>query len=64
MNVGEAARPAKFVRTVALPAPAKVPLAPVAGAANVTLAPEITLLKLSVTETTNGLLKAVPTLAD
>jgi hypothetical protein len=64
VKVGEVATPEALVCTVAtVPLPAKVPLAPVAGAVNVTLTPEIGLLFASVTVATNALRKAWPTCA-
>jgi hypothetical protein len=56
---GDAATPEVLVSRVAvIPPPAKVPLAPEAGALNVTLTPETGLPLASFTVTTNGLLKA------
>jgi hypothetical protein len=56
------ATPLEFVTAVFVP-PANVPLAPVAGGAKVTVAPGVTLPKLSLTVTTNGNAKAVVTFA-
>jgi hypothetical protein len=58
VKTGEVAMPEVLVFTVAvIPPPANVPLAPEAGALNVTLAPEIALPLASVTVATNGLPK-------
>jgi hypothetical protein len=60
VKAGEVATPEAFVFTVAVvPPPAKVPLAPEAGALNVTLAAETKLPPASFTVATSGLLKAV-----
>ncbi len=60
--MGEVAKPDPSVVTVAVvPSPAKVPLAPEAGALNMTLAPEIALPLASFTAATNLRLNAAPT---
>jgi hypothetical protein len=66
VKAGEVATPEALVCTVAVMlggVTANVPLAPDAGAVNVTLAPEIRLPLASFTVATNGRLKAAPTSA-
>ena len=64
VKVGDVAMPEEFVDTVTeVPAPAKVPLAPLAGAANVTLAPLTGFPPESLTAATNGAANAAFTCA-
>jgi len=58
VNVAEVATPLAFVDAVFTP-PANVPLAPLAGALKVTVAPLTGLLLASLTVATNGAAKAV-----
>src|SRR5579871_3991240 len=60
VSAGAVAMPLASVTAVAVPEPLKVPLAPLAGAVNVTAAPLIGLLLASFTVTCKGLAKAVP----
>jgi hypothetical protein len=62
VNTVEVAMPLALVVAVFAPL-AKVPLAPLPGAAKVTVTPLTGLLPASVTDTTRGAAKAVPTVA-
>jgi hypothetical protein len=62
VKAGAVAMPLALV--VAVPALAKLPLAPLAGAVKVTVAPEMTLLKVSFTVACKAVVKAVLTVAD
>jgi hypothetical protein len=62
VNAGDVATPWAFVRAVSTP-PANVPLAPVPGAANVTVTPLTALPPASLTVATSGAANAVLTAA-
>jgi len=62
VNTAEVATPDVFVVAVFTP-PAKLPLAPLPGAVNVTTTPATGLLLLSLTVATSGVAKAVPMVA-
>ena len=62
MNSAEVANPEEFVTAVFTP-PAKLPEAPLLGAVKVTVAPLTGFPLLFSTSATNGLAKAVPTIA-
>ena len=63
VNVGEVAIPFVPVTAVMVTDPANVPLAPLVGAAKVTVAPLTGLLFESLTVACRGVAKAVPTVA-